>query len=356
MAAGTGGHVFPALAVAQALQAQGHQVSWLATHQGMEHRLLADQPIPLFPIDVQGLRGNGLLRLFKAPLMILTSTWAALRVIRQQQIDVIAGFGGYVAGPGGLAARLAGRRLVIHEQNAIAGMTNRYLARLAAVVCQAFPSAFAPSAQVLTTGNPVRQPILSLPAPAERFAGRHGPLRILVVGGSLGAKALNDQLPAAFASLCQQGQSLQIRHQCGQAAQAELAVRYAELAAGSGGRLEAEVVAFIQDMAGAYGQADLVICRAGALTVTELACAGVPAVFVPLPHAVDDHQTANARYLVDAGAACLLPQSQLDQARLLAVLQPLLDRTVLLQMAEKAAALGQRDATAQVVRAILAAS
>lgn len=349
MAAGTGGHVFPALAVAQVLQQQGHRVHWLVTEQGMEHRLLQDKGIPLHPIKVQGLRGNGLMRLIKAPFMILSATQATRRFIQSQKIDVVAGFGGYVAGPGGLAAKLSGRPLVIHEQNAIAGLTNRVLARWASVVCQAFPGAFAASPQVKTTGNPVRQPILAIADPATRLAGRAGPFRLLIVGGSLGAQALNQHVPVALQQVAAQtGLALQVTHQCGQAEQAAVQTAYA-----AAPQVQAEVVPFIQDMAAAYAQADLVICRAGALTVTELACAGVPAIFVPLPHAVDDHQTANAQYLVQAGAARLLPQPQLMAGELVQLLPTLLDRAVLQSMAQKARAQGHREATQQVAQIVM---
>ncbi len=343
MAAGTGGHVFPALAVARELQARGVEVHWLATRQGMEHRLLADAGIPLYPIDIQGVRGNGLLRLLKTPLMLLATTVAAMGLIRRLRIDAVAGFGGYVTAPGGLAARLCGVPLVIHEQNAIAGMSNRQLARFARWVLQAFPGAFPAGERVQTTGNPVRAEIVAVPVPEQRYAGRTGPIRVLVIGGSLGAQALNERVPVALGLLAAQGHAVQVRHQCGQAQVEATQARYAAVP-----DVQAEVLPFVRDMAQAYADCDLLICRAGALTVTEVATAGVPALFVPLPHAVDDHQTANARYLADAGAALLCPQATLTAEHLAGVLQPLLDRAVLLDMAQKSRRLAQPQATRQV--------
>ncbi|MEY4517380.1 MAG: undecaprenyldiphospho-muramoylpentapeptide beta-N-acetylglucosaminyltransferase [Pseudomonadota bacterium] len=347
MAAGTGGHVFPALAVAESLRGKGVAVHWLATPAGMEHRLVAPSGIPLHPIDIQGVRGNGLLRLLKAPFKILAATLAAMRLMRALNIDAVAGFGGYVAGPGGLAARLLGIPVVIHEQNAIAGLTNTQLARLATTVLQAFPQTFAASPKVQTTGNPVRAAICHVPAPAQRFAGRTGAIRVLVIGGSLGAQALNERVPAALALL---GLPVQVTHQCGQKQLDATRQQYQTQATPT---MAWQVVPFIDDMAHAYADADLIICRAGALTVTEVATAGLPAVFIPLPSAVDDHQTANARYLSEVGAACLCPQATLTPETLAAVLRPLFDRTVLLDMAERARARAQPDATACVVDAIL---
>jgi UDP-N-acetylglucosamine--N-acetylmuramyl-(pentapeptide) pyrophosphoryl-undecaprenol N-acetylglucosamine transferase len=357
MAAGTGGHVFPALAVAENLRARGLTVHWLATPAGMEHRLVAPSGIPLHPIDIQGVRGNGVLRLLTAPFKILAATIAAMRLMRALKIDAVAGFGGYVAGPGGLAARLLGIPLIIHEQNAVAGMTNSQLARLATTVLQAFPNTFAPSPKLHTTGNPVRAAICAVPDPVQRFAGRAGPIRVLVIGGSLGAQALNECVPAALALLCQSmvdqpmlGQSIEVTHQCGQK-QVDLTRQYYQAHATA--QMTWDVVPFIEEMAQAYAEADFIICRAGALTVTEVATAGLPAVFVPLPSAVDDHQTANAKYLSEGGAAVLCPQAQMTPESLAQLLRPLLDRSVLLEMAIRARAGAQPDATACVVDAIL---
>lgn len=349
MAAGTGGHVFPALAVAEQLRASGVQVHWLATPAGMEHRLVQPSGIPLYPIDIQGLRGNGIKRLLLAPFKILKATLAAMRIMRTLKIDAVAGFGGYVAGPGGLAARLLGIPVVIHEQNAVAGMTNTQLARLARKVLQAFPDTFPSSDKVSTTGNPVRQAIVDVAPPAQRYAGRSGTFQILVIGGSLGAQALNQHIPAALALMTQ---PIQVKHQCGQAQLEHTQQAYAQ-ARQTNPLLVAEVLPFVQDMAAAYAEADLIICRAGALTVTEVATVGIPAIFIPLPSAVDDHQTVNAGYLVDAGAAVLCPQASLTAQSLAATLTGLLDRSVLLSMAEKSRAKAQPTATASVVAAIL---
>ena len=349
MAAGTGGHVFPALAVAEQLRTLGVQVHWLATPAGMEHRLVQPSGIQLYPIDIQGLRGNGIKRLLLAPFKILKATLAAMRIMRTLKIDAVAGFGGYVAGPGGLAARLLGIPLIIHEQNAVAGMTNTQLARLARKVLQAFPETFPNSDKVSTTGNPVRQAIVEVATPELRYAGRSGAFQILVIGGSLGAQALNTQIPAALALL---PQAIQVKHQCGQAQREQTQQQYVQ-AQQANPQLGIEVVAFIEDMAAAYAQADLIICRAGALTVTEVATVGIPAIFIPLPSAVDDHQTLNAGYLVDAGAAVLCPQASLTPQQLAATLSSLLDRAILLDMAKKSRAKAQPTATATVVAAIL---
>ncbi|XID74830.1 undecaprenyldiphospho-muramoylpentapeptide beta-N-acetylglucosaminyltransferase [Alkanindiges sp. WGS2144] len=348
MAAGTGGHVFPALAVAESLRVQGIEVHWLATRIGMEHRLVGARNIPLHPIDIQGLRGNGLKRLLAAPFKIVAATFAAMRLMRQLKVDAVIGFGGYVAGPGGLAARLLGLPLVIHEQNAIAGFTNTQLARLATLVLQAFPQAFPESAKVKTTGNPVRADIASLVAPEHRYDARDvAPLNILIVGGSLGAQALNERVPEALASL---NIPLHIIHQCGQQQVESTQQRYTALA---NAVLKVQVVPFVEDMAAAYAQADLMICRAGALTVTEVATAGVAAVFVPLPSAVDDHQTANAGYLADCGAAIICPQSTLTSQSLSQALAPLMSRPVLKAMAIKARQQAHPQATQQVTELLL---
>lgn len=348
MAAGTGGHVFPALAVAQALRAQGVNVHWLATLAGMEHRLVGKTDIPLHPIDIQGLRGNGIKRLLSAPFKILMATLAAMRLMRHLKVDAVIGFGGYVSGPGGLAARLLGIPLIVHEQNAIAGLTNKKLASFATLVLQAFPNTFPALDKVKTTGNPVRQEICDLPLPAFRYVERGlAPLNVLVVGGSLGAQALNENIPAALAKLAM---PLNVRHQCGQQQVVTTTQRYDALNAK---QLTVEVLAFVDDMAAAYAQADLVICRAGALTVTELATVGVAAVFVPLPTAVDDHQTLNAAYLANSGAAIICPQADLTADFVVGLLKPLMNRAVLKDMAIKARQKAQPDATLDVAGYVL---
>jgi UDP-N-acetylglucosamine--N-acetylmuramyl-(pentapeptide) pyrophosphoryl-undecaprenol N-acetylglucosamine transferase len=346
MAAGTGGHVFPALAVAKELQCRGHQVSWLATPTGMENRLLKQHDIAIYQINIQGVRGNGLLRKLTAPFKIMVATLAAMRLMKSLQIDAVAGFGGYVSGPGGLAARLLGIPVLIHEQNAVAGFTNTQLARIAKTVCQAFPKTFAVHNKIVTTGNPVRQDICQIAAPEQRYAARQDhqqTLKILIVGGSLGAQALNERIPTALAAL---NIPLSIYHQCGQQQVEATTQRYADLSKVEG--FSVEVAAFIDDMAQAYREADVVICRAGALTVTEIATAGVAAIFIPLPSAVDDHQTANAHYLADVGAAKICPQASMTSQSLADVLQPLMNRQVLLDMAVKARQQAQIHATAQV--------
>ena len=351
MAAGTGGHVFPALAVAERLRQQGVEVHWLATPSGMEHRLVGAKNIPLHPIDIQGLRGNGIKRLVVAPFKIMRATLAAMRLMRLLKIDAVIGFGGYVAGPGGLAARLLGLPLVVHEQNAIAGFTNTQLARIATLVLQAFPNTFPHSAKIKTTGNPVRQDIASLPEPATRYDQRgNRPLTILIVGGSLGAQALNERVPEALALL---NMPLNVMHQCGQQQLESTQQRYAAL---NKNQLDVQVVPFVEDMAQAYANADLMICRAGALTVTEVATAGVAAIFVPLPSAVDDHQTANARYLADHDAAVICPQASLTAQSLSAALAPLMTRSVLKEMAIKAKQQAHPHATQQVTDLLLSLS
>ena len=348
MAAGTGGHVFPALAVAKELQARGHQVSWLATPTGMENRLLQQhQDIPIHQINIQGIRGNGLVRKLTAPFKILSATLRTMRLMKSLKVDAVAGFGGYVSGPGGLAARLSGIPVLIHEQNAVAGFTNKQLARVSKTICQAFPNAFPEAANVVTTGNPVRQDICEVLSPSWRYQSRvaeQTPLRVLIVGGSLGAQALNERIPAALAAL---KMPLSVYHQCGQKQVNETKQRYAELKKVAVG-LDVEVSPFIEDMAKAYSEADLVICRAGALTVTEIATAGVAAIFIPLPSAVDDHQTANAQFLAGVGAAKICPQATLTSESLAQVLQPLMNRGTLSEMAAKARQQAQVKATKQV--------
>ncbi|WP_207062649.1 undecaprenyldiphospho-muramoylpentapeptide beta-N-acetylglucosaminyltransferase [Motiliproteus sp. SC1-56] len=345
MAGGTGGHVFPGLAAARALQAEGYSIEWLGTARGIESEQVPRAGIQLHCIGVQGLRGKGKLSLLLAPWRLSRALWQALGVLRRVQPDCVLGMGGFASGPGGLAAWLLRKPLVIHEQNAIPGLTNRLLARLAKRVLEAFPGAFKTVDGVRCTGNPVREDINRVLAPEARYANRQGPLRLLVVGGSLGAQVFNEVLPAVVATL-EPGQRPQIWHQAGRGKLQGTEERYRAL------DVEARTETFIEDMNAAYSWADLVLCRAGALTVSELAAAGVPAVLVPLPHAVDDHQTANARFLADAGAGVLLPQVQLDAGSLAAVLRDLNDRARLQAMASKAKALARPEATAKVVEQI----
>jgi UDP-N-acetylglucosamine--N-acetylmuramyl-(pentapeptide) pyrophosphoryl-undecaprenol N-acetylglucosamine transferase len=349
MAGGTGGHVFPALAIARALRLRNEAVVWLGTERGLESRVVPPEGIALEKVRVQGLRGKGLRSWILAPLRIVVAVADAVRVLRRCQPKVVLGMGGYTAGPGGVAAWLLRRPLVIHEQNAVAGLTNRLLAGFAREVLEAFPGSFSASVKTKVTGNPVRADIAALPPPAERFAGRHGRLRLLVLGGSQGARALNETVAAAVA-LLPPDQRPEIRHQSGDATRpvAEAAYRTAAV--------DALVVPFISDMAEAYGWADVVLARSGALTVAELAAAGVGAVLVPFPAATDDHQTRNAAFLVDAGAATLLPQPELTAERLAAELKAYVNhRDLVLTRALKARALAMPGATEAIVGACLAA-
>jgi UDP-N-acetylglucosamine--N-acetylmuramyl-(pentapeptide) pyrophosphoryl-undecaprenol N-acetylglucosamine transferase len=343
MAGGTGGHVFPALATADWLRQQGWRIEWLGSHRGIENRLVPEAGIRLHRISVTGLRGKGRLSLLLAPFKLLRAFWQALAVLREVNPDVVLGMGGFASGPGGLAAWVLRKPLLVHEQNAIPGLTNRLLARLSIRVMEAFPGAFAAKYSALHTGNPVRNDISILPEPEQRFSGRKGVIRLLVVGGSLGARAINECVPQALALLPVE-QRPEVWHQVG--ADHTTAARLAYQQSGVEVRLEA----FIEDMQAAYGWADLVICRAGALTVSELAMAGVGSVLVPFPFAVDDHQTANSHYLVDQDAAVLLPQTQLSPERLLQLLQQLGDRDLLLAMAQRARALATPQATSSVAQ------
>lgn len=347
MAGGTGGHVFPGLAVADALKAKGVEVHWLGTAAGIEAELVPAKGFAITYLNVSGLRGQGVKRLLQAPFKLLIAVAAAMRLFRQLNADAVIGLGGYVTGPGGVAAWLSGRPLFIHEQNAVAGFTNGLLSKIAKQVLEAFPAAFNASAKVIHTGNPVRADIANLPAPENRFAERSEAIRILVLGGSQGAVALNKLVPEALSKI---GQPLVIRHQAGKKNFEAASAYYQSLG------LKADVLPFIDDMAAMYGWADLIICRSGALTVSEIAAAGVASVLIPFPFAVDDHQTANARYLSDAGAALLLQQKDLDAEKLVATIQPLLNREKLLDMAKKARQLAKPDATALVVDAIVGAN
>jgi len=348
MAGGTGGHVFPALAVAEELTARGVPVSWLGTQRGLEARVVPGAGYPLETVRVSGLRGRGMLRLLAAPLMLSVALFQALRIELRLRPLAVLGMGGFASGPGGVIAWLLRRPLLIHEQNSVAGTTNRWLAPLARTVMVAFPGSLAQKFRPVHTGNPIRGAITRLAVPAERFAGRAGPLRILVVGGSLGATVLNTMVPAAIAQLAV---CPQLYHQTGN--QDLNSVRAAYAAAG----IEARVEPFIEDMAAAYAWADLVICRSGALTVAELAVVGVAAILVPFPHATDDHQTGNARFLADAGAAILLPQQDLTPARLTGILADFTgQRGVLLEMACRARALAMPDAARRVAELCLQAA
>jgi UDP-N-acetylglucosamine--N-acetylmuramyl-(pentapeptide) pyrophosphoryl-undecaprenol N-acetylglucosamine transferase len=338
MAGGTGGHVYPAMAVADYLKAEGWNIVWLATEGGMENRLIAGKGYAVPVIRMRGVRGKGLLRKLAAPLQVLLACGQSLKALRQYRPNVVLGMGGFAAFPGGLTAWLLRRPLVIHEQNSIAGLTNRVLAHFARKVLAAFPSAFGKKAELV--GNPVRTDIAAIAQPAERFDGRSGPLRLLVVGGSLGAQALNEMVPLALASLPQNSRP-EVIHQAGEKHIETLNENYRNA------EVKAETRAFIDDMAKTYAWADLVICRAGALTIAELSAAGIASVLVPFPHAVDDHQTHNARYLSENGAAVLLPQTEMTPAKLAQLIGGF-SRDTLLAMAQRARALGKPQATATV--------
>jgi UDP-N-acetylglucosamine--N-acetylmuramyl-(pentapeptide) pyrophosphoryl-undecaprenol N-acetylglucosamine transferase len=342
MAGGTGGHIFPGLAVAASLRRRGVEVRWLGARGGMESRQVPPRGIELDVVDIAGLRGKGAARWLLAPWQLLRAVAQAARLLGAHRPACAISFGGYAAGPGGLAARLRGIPLLVHEQNRVPGVTNRVLARFAVRVLQAFPGTWDERQRPLTCGNPVRREVTALPAPADRLAGRDGPVRLLVTGGSQGAQALNRLLPAALALLPADLQ-IEVRHQCGR--NREEATRAAYEAAG----IAVTVTEFIDDMAEAYGWADLVVCRAGALTVSEVAAAGLPAVFLPFPHAVDDHQTRNAEFLVERGAAVLLPEVFTEAADLAAVLAGLLqDPGKRLEMAVRARAVAIPDAADRV--------
>jgi UDP-N-acetylglucosamine--N-acetylmuramyl-(pentapeptide) pyrophosphoryl-undecaprenol N-acetylglucosamine transferase len=345
MAGGTGGHIFPALAVAEELKARGWRIVWLGSRAGMEAQIVPRHGYPIEWIRFGGLRGKGLLRLALLPANLLLAFWQSARAIFRVRPDVVLGMGGYVTFPGGMMAAGLLRPLVIHEQNAIAGLANRVLALVADRVLIAFPGALRKGQW---TGNPVRAAIAAVPSPEERLGTRAGPLQVLVVGGSLGARALNETLPKALALLPSESRP-RVTHQSGQQNLESLEALYRECA------VEANLLAFIEDMAAAYEAADLVICRAGAMTVAELATVGAASILVPFPHAVDDHQTANARFLADRGAAMLMPQGDLSPRSLAEILVGF-TRERVIEMARKARALGKPDAASVVADACMAAA
>lgn len=347
MAGGTGGHIFPALAVAQSLHARGHKTVWLGSIGSMEEKLVPQHGITLETVAMKGVRGKGLLRKLALPFMLMRATAAAKDVFRKHHIAAAAGFGGFVTFPGGLAAKQLGVPFVIHEQNAVAGMANKRLARWAARVLYAFPQAF-PDYPNGLVGNPVRADIAHLPPPAERFAERKGSLKIAVIGGSLGAQALNEIVPQAVSLLPAESRP-KILHQAGRGNLAELSAAYKRM------NVEAECVEFVDDMAAVYRDYDILVCRAGALTIAELAAAGTGALLVPYPHAVDDHQTANARYLVSAQAGLLLPQNLLAPEKLAETIGAL-TREQCRQWAENARTLAMPHSADDVADALIAAA
>lgn len=343
LAGGTGGHVYPGLAVAERLRERGHRVAWLGTREGLEARVVPAAGIALHCVRMSGLRGGGAAGWLRAPLKFLRGFAESVGVLRRVRPDLVLGMGGFVAGPAGLAAWVLRRPLVIHEQNAVPGLANRLLSPFASVLMEAFPGTFPPRARARHTGNPVRADILALPAPEARMTGRRGPLRLLVIGGSLGARALNQVVPRALEHP-PVARAVEVQHQAGPRNIEDARAAYGE----AGARVT--VLPYIDDMAAAYEWADLVLCRAGAMTVGELAAAGAASILVPYPYAVDDHQHHNARYLSDAGAAVLVPQSELDGATLGRLLEELAAaRDRLLDMARRARQLAVPDATDRVV-------
>lgn len=336
MAGGTGGHIMPGLAVAEAVRAAGWRVVWLGNPDGMEARLVPPQGFEMAWLRFSALRGKGLVRKLMLPFNLLRGFLQAWRLLGEVKPDVVLGLGGFISFPAGMMAVLRGIPLVVHEQNAIAGLANKVLAKVADKVLTGFPNTLAKGEWC---GNPVRADIARVPAPTDRYAGRGGPLRLLVVGGSLGAEALNRAVPQALAQWPKERRP-EVVHQAGAKHIDALNQIYAQAG------VDGHPVAFIDDMAGAYAWADLVICRAGALTVAELAAAGAPSVLVPFPHAVDDHQTVNARFLTEAGAAILLPQQEMSAEKLLLAFA--MERGQLQQMAERARSLARPDAAHQV--------
>jgi len=345
MAGGTGGHIFPGLAVAKVLRTRGIPVTWLGADGAMETRLVPQHDIPLDTLAISGLRGKGKLALLGAPLRVMRAIRAAGFILRERNPRAVVAFGGFASGPGGIAARLHGLPLLVHEQNRAPGLTNRILSRVARRVLTGFPGSFAAREEVV--GNPVRAEIAALPAPEQRLAGRGGPMRVLVLGGSQGARALNNAMPQALAAL---GDSVAIEvwHQCGEKLHGEAQQAYRD--AGVEGRVDA----FITDMAAAYGWADLVVCRSGASTLAELCAVGIGSVLVPFAAAVDDHQTRNADYLVERGAAELLKQDDALAANLEGVLRALAGTAERrLRMAQAARALAMPDAAERIADIIL---
>jgi UDP-N-acetylglucosamine--N-acetylmuramyl-(pentapeptide) pyrophosphoryl-undecaprenol N-acetylglucosamine transferase len=343
MAGGTGGHVFPGLAVADEMRRRGWNVVWMGARGGLEARLVPARGYPVEWIRAAALRGKGLVAKLVLPLNLLVGFWQSARAILRIRPAVVLSMGGYVAFPGGMMASLLARPLAVHEQNSIAGLANRVLAGVADKTMVAFPGALA---HAEWTGNPVRAEISGITEPIARYGARNGPLRLLIVGGSLGAQALNEVLPKALALLSEDVRP-SVLHQAGERNLAELKSNYQSCG------VRGELVAFIEDMARAYAEADLVICRAGAMTIAELSAAGMASVLVPFPHAVDDHQTANARFLAEQGAAILLPQRELSPETLCTLLRSL-DRRKLAEMAGKARALGKPEATRIVAERCMA--
>lgn len=344
VAGGTGGHVYPGLAVAHALKERGIKLYWMGTRQGLEARVVPQHGFPLCLIPVSGLRRTSLLRWLTAPAIVTLAVVKAIIAIVKTNPRVVLGMGGFVSGPGGVAAWLCRRPLVIHEQNAVPGLTNRLLRRLARCVLEAFPGSFPKDAMAVTTGNPIRAEIIGIDAPGDRLASREG-VNVLVFGGSRGARALNEQVP--FAINASGVRDMRVRHQCGVDEVESTRARYRL----GEGITQVEIEAYIDDMAGAYRWADIVIARAGAITIAEIAACGIASILIPYPYAVDDHQTINARYLSDKGAAVLLPEHEMTTESLCTLLVRVLnDRNALIDMAMRARALALPSATQDVAK------
>ena len=342
MAGGTGGHIFPALAVADTIKSEGAPVVWLGTEKGLESKIVPKEGIDIEYIRISGLRGKGLLHKLVAPFKIIDAVLQAYKIMRRLKPRSVLGMGGYVTGPGGVAAWLSGIPLYIHEQNAIAGMTNRILSKIAKTVFEAFPGSFKQMKKLVCSGNPVRKEFFELQGVEERLSDRDGQLNVLVIGGSLGAKVLNEVVPEAVSKIDESARP-NIHHQAGEKTIEIAQEQYAKA------EVTAKVTPFIDDMAKEFEWADMIICRAGALTIAELAAVGVPSILVPFPHAVDDHQTQNARYLSTAGAAVLMPQDRLNADCLYKEMTKLLqDKKLRIKMAKKAKELAIANA-AQVV-------
>lgn len=347
LAGGTGGHIYPGLAVAEALRASGVEVSWIGSEAKMAmEKNLVPPSIPLHMISARQLRNQRFVAKLMLPIYLLHAVAQAILLLRKIKPDVCIAFGGFVSGPASIAAKCLGIPLVIHEQNARAGLTNRYLAKVAQVVLQAFPNAFSSKVTGITVGNPIREAILNLPAPAVRLATHEGPLRILVLGGSLGALALNEAI-LNWVSNFSRCDEIQVTHQTGKAHGVQFQEVYEQK------KLPVTVLPYIEDMPAVLSEHDLVICRAGALTVSEIAVVGIAAIFVPMPHAVDNHQFYNARYLVDESAALMIEQKDLTSIQLSLVVTPFLEnRKLILNLSERARALGLRDATEQILKCV----
>jgi len=345
MAGGTGGHVYPALAVADELQSRGVPVVWLGTRKGIEARLVPEAGITVEWLGVSALRGKGIFALLLAPVNLVIACAQAMKILLKRKPCAVLGMGGFVSGPGGLMAWALKMPLLIHEQNAIPGLTNKLLSKLTSRVMEAFPHSF--NKKSLHVGNPVRRVIASMASPEQRLKGREGPLRLLIFGGSLGATYLNEVVPQTLAKMAED-QRFEVRHQAGPNNLDQARINYASL------RVKAKVEAYIDDMSAAYAWADLVICRAGAMTIAELAAAGVASILVPYPYAVDDHQTFNAKYLSNVGAAILLPQKDFNAESLLTVLTKL-NRQKIIDMATKARQLGMPESTRLVTEQCLIA-